>query len=148
MNIEESEAMTTFRFMKQFAKTNHRKGKRGGDCNVTQCQKPGASSWNEPMKAYYCEKCITAIYESSCENGDSRFVFINPDRDIRSDYTFEYETEEMLEKIMEEQLADANRMLTGDVHSHKPFVRTDFKIGRNEKCPCDSNKKYKKCCGA
>ena len=21
------------------------------------------------------------------------------------------------------------------------------KIGRNEKCPCGSNKKYKKCCG-
>jgi hypothetical protein len=29
----------------------------------------------------------------------------------------------------------------------KPFVRTSAKIGRNEKCPCGSNKKYKHCCG-
>ena len=25
-------------------------------------------------------------------------------------------------------------------------VRTESKIGRNEPCPCDSGKKYKKCC--
>lgn len=24
--------------------------------------------------------------------------------------------------------------------------RTEDKVGRNEKCPCGSNKKYKKCC--
>ena len=27
-------------------------------------------------------------------------------------------------------------------------VRTSLKIGRNEPCPCESGKKYKKCCGA
>ena len=27
------------------------------------------------------------------------------------------------------------------------YVRTAKKIGRNEPCPCDSGKKYKKCCG-
>lgn len=26
-----------------------------------------------------------------------------------------------------------------------PYVRTTKKIGRNEKCPCGSGKKYKKC---
>ena len=26
------------------------------------------------------------------------------------------------------------------------FVREERKIGRNEPCPCDSGKKYKKCC--
>ena len=26
------------------------------------------------------------------------------------------------------------------------FVFIEKKIGRNEKCPCGSNKKYKKCC--
>jgi len=30
----------------------------------------------------------------------------------------------------------------------KPFRRETRKIGRNEKCPCGSGKKYKKCCGA
>jgi len=28
----------------------------------------------------------------------------------------------------------------------KPIIRTS-KIGRNDKCPCKSNKKFKKCCG-
>ena len=26
------------------------------------------------------------------------------------------------------------------------FVRESEKIGRNDPCPCDSGKKYKKCC--
>ncbi len=29
----------------------------------------------------------------------------------------------------------------------KPFRRDARKVGRNEKCPCGSGKKYKKCCG-
>lgn len=29
----------------------------------------------------------------------------------------------------------------------QPMVREYPKIGRNEKCPCGSDKKYKKCCG-
>lgn len=29
----------------------------------------------------------------------------------------------------------------------KTVVRTERKIGRNEKCPCGSGKKYKNCCG-
>ncbi len=30
---------------------------------------------------------------------------------------------------------------------HKTFIRTDRKIGRNERCPCGSGKKYKQCHG-
>ena len=29
---------------------------------------------------------------------------------------------------------------------HTPKVR-EYKIGRNDKCPCGSGKKYKNCCG-
>jgi SEC-C motif-containing protein len=29
----------------------------------------------------------------------------------------------------------------------KQFVRTEPKVGRNDPCPCNSGKKYKKCCG-
>jgi preprotein translocase subunit SecA len=28
-----------------------------------------------------------------------------------------------------------------------PYIRNGKKIGRNDKCPCKSGKKYKKCCG-
>ena len=29
----------------------------------------------------------------------------------------------------------------------KQFKSDESKVGRNEPCPCGSNKKYKKCCG-
>jgi hypothetical protein len=29
----------------------------------------------------------------------------------------------------------------------EPYRRTEPKVGRNERCPCGSGKKYKKCCG-
>ena len=28
-----------------------------------------------------------------------------------------------------------------------PVVNKEIKVGRNEKCPCGSGKKYKNCCG-
>ena len=31
-----------------------------------------------------------------------------------------------------------------EVENH---FKKETKIGRNKKCPCNSNKKYKKCCG-
>lgn len=35
-------------------------------------------------------------------------------------------------------------------HHHellKPITRETPKVGRNDECPCGSQKKYKKCCG-
>jgi len=29
----------------------------------------------------------------------------------------------------------------------EPYVRKEPKIGRNQPCPCNSGRKYKKCCG-
>lgn len=34
-----------------------------------------------------------------------------------------------------------------DIGVQKPFEREKIKIGRNDPCPCGSEKKYKKCCG-
>ena len=31
--------------------------------------------------------------------------------------------------------------------SKEEFVPTEKKVGRNEKCPCGSGKKFKHCCG-
>ncbi len=30
--------------------------------------------------------------------------------------------------------------------SDKPYVREEPKVGRNSLCPCNSGKKYKRCC--
>lgn len=35
----------------------------------------------------------------------------------------------------------------GKVINQGPYVRENPKVGRNEPCPCNSGKKYKKCCG-
>ncbi|MFN3194309.1 MAG: SEC-C metal-binding domain-containing protein [Aureliella sp.] len=40
-------------------------------------------------------------------------------------------------------LDDADHVSAND----STFRNEGVKIGRNEKCPCDSGKKYKKCCG-
>ncbi|WP_278366920.1 hypothetical protein [Marinobacter salarius] len=37
------------------------KGKRGGRCNVTACQQPGAWYFNKSTRAYYCENCAREI---------------------------------------------------------------------------------------
>ncbi|MCA9777767.1 MAG: SEC-C domain-containing protein [Candidatus Eremiobacteraeota bacterium] len=36
----------------------------------------------------------------------------------------------------------------GHDHNERTVKRDGPKIGRNDKCPCGSDKKYKKCCGA
>ena len=35
----------------------------------------------------------------------------------------------------------------GYENAQKPYIRSNPKIGRNDPCPCGSEKKYKKCCG-
>lgn len=37
------------------------KGKKDGNCNVTACQKPGATWWNASTRAYYCPHCAAEI---------------------------------------------------------------------------------------
>jgi preprotein translocase subunit SecA len=43
---------------------------------------------------------------------------------------------------------DLRKVLT-DIKENKPkpIIRTEPKTGRNDPCPCGSEKKYKKCCG-
>lgn len=36
----------------------------------------------------------------------------------------------------------------GQIVGTGPITRSSPKVGRNEPCPCDSGKKFKKCCGA
>lgn len=37
--------------------------------------------------------------------------------------------------------------IEGEVFGSDPYVREGPKVGRNDPCPCESGKKYKKCCG-
>ena len=37
------------------------KGAKGGNCNVTACQKPGAMYYNKSTQKYYCKECADEI---------------------------------------------------------------------------------------
>lgn len=37
------------------------KGIKGGSCNVTACQKPGAYYFNKSTEKYYCKECADEI---------------------------------------------------------------------------------------
>lgn len=67
------------------AKTNKYKGLKGGDCNITQCQTDGASSFNPAMNAYYCKQCAINIRSASVRHGDTPFISIS---DLNPDFTF------------------------------------------------------------
>jgi uncharacterized protein YecA (UPF0149 family) len=52
------------------------------------------------------------------------------------------------DKAIKKDLLAMQRMKPPDVFYDKPEPIRVVKIGRNEPCPCNSSKKYKKCCGA
>ncbi len=122
--------------MREKAKTNEQKGKFGGDCNVTQCQKAGACSYNHAMRAYYCEECANKINEASITHNGVGLCDIIPDNSHLDENISKNEEEKRNQTIE----PDSYRPIT------QPLKRIDGKIGRNEKCPCGSNIKYKKCC--
>lgn len=51
-----------------------------------------------------------------------------------------------VEKEFREYLLKENQQLKMQLNKKKPYVREQPKIKRNDPCPCDSGKKYKKCC--
>lgn len=50
-------------------------------------------------------------------------------------------------QLTQRQEKPLNRMTDQQTHLNVAKIKTRKKIGRNEKCPCGSGKKYKKCCG-
>lgn len=46
------------------------KGKKGGSCNRTACQRPGADYYNKYMDAFYCLHCAQEITLYARKMGD------------------------------------------------------------------------------
>lgn len=58
------------------------------------------------------------------------------------------ETNGEKETIIEDGHVHGPNCNHGHHHHHlKPIVRVGAKVGRNDDCPCGSQKKFKKCCG-
>lgn len=127
------------------AETNERKGKRGGDCNRTQCQAPGASSWNTGSLSWYCNECAVMLNEANP-------VAYNqpPMIEALPDDTYNYESELRLQELLKQAKKSRPQAKVRDPFIPtivKPYIRDVAKTGRNSPCPCGSKKKYKKCCG-
>lgn len=57
-----SEMMDHHEAMILKAETNAKKGIKGGDCNVTQCQEPDSAFYfNKSTRKYYCAHCANEI---------------------------------------------------------------------------------------
>ena len=57
----------------------------------------------------------------------------------------------LLEKVKTDVikfLLNMNLVFTNEAEQIKQPSETSKKIGRNDKCPCGSGKKYKHCCGS
>lgn len=52
-----------------------------------------------------------------------------------------------LERQREYELDELNMIGTSDEHTNNTPIRHSPTVGRNDDCPCESGKKYKKCCG-
>ena len=55
------EGISKFRNKLHEAAKEIKKGIKGGNCNVTACQKPNAVYFNKSTKKYYCEHCAELI---------------------------------------------------------------------------------------
>lgn len=160
------DCMERHNFMYKYAEQNLSKGKKGGSCNVTQCQKKGASCYNKGMSAYYCEKCWTDIFNSATCNGLVPCDWILEEH-FKEDghYVYDQDVEEMKQQLLEqaekenkkESLRTADEydkppvspyvsMFGREIQKTQPWTRKFEKVGRNDSCPCGSGKKYKKCC--
>lgn len=71
-----SDTMRQHDAMIERAATNVQKGKRGGDCNRTACQRPHAWWYNKTMQAFYCADCAGMINEA-CLTRDHVTTFEN-----------------------------------------------------------------------
>ena len=57
----------------------------------------------------------------------------------------------LLEKVKTDVikfLLNMNLVLTNEPEQKKQPIEINQKVGRNDKCPCGSGKKYKHCCGS
>jgi len=87
---------------------------------------------------------IDSIKEESVE-----LIFkLQPIQEERKKKVFDLEKQNLIhdEKSSFDRLEKSQAPRPPDVR-HEPFERKMEKVGRNDPCPCQSGKKYKKCCG-
>ena len=100
--------------------------------------------------------CHTKRYETvevKSDNVDSTIIFSGVDTGEEAKGTWEDGQQKQNREIrtleavcVQHEIDHLNGMRILDRAQELTIRRTERKIGRNEKCPCGSGKKYKKCC--
>ena len=100
--------------------------------------------------------CHTKRYETvevKSDNVDGTIIFSGVDTGEEAKGTWEDGQQEQNREIrtlesvcVQHEIDHLNGMRILDRAQELIIRRTERKIGRNEKCPCGSGKKYKKCC--
>ena len=100
--------------------------------------------------------CHTKRYETvevKSDNVDGTIIFSGVDTGEEAKGTWEDGQQEQNREIrtlesvcVQHEIDHLNGMRILDRAQEFTIRRTERKIGRNEKCPCGSGKKYKKCC--
>ena len=100
--------------------------------------------------------CHTKRYETveiKSDNVDGTMIFSGVDTGVHSKGTWEKDENKQEREIrtleavcVQHEIDHLNGMRILDRAQELIIRRTERKIGRNEKCPCGSGKKYKKCC--
>ena len=125
------------------------------------CSECNSGTWHNEFKKEQATDIEKMMSEQMIKHEDNKVFTSHPlwrvyndhNEDLSMDTVKQYEeiltmTDDVKEKLDEritKQLTayDWEHSLYG---SHDPYVRVEPKIGRNDKCPCGSGKKYKKCC--
>ena len=91
----------------------------------------------------YGEGCLS-IPGKVFNNVRSRQITIEDD--VLGRFVLDESTDGLLTAVFQHEVDHFEGITVRD-RQRKPVVRTGPKIGRNDPCPCNSGKKYKKCCG-
>ena len=99
-------------------------------------------SYYEGCLSFPGKGCHTKRYETveiKTEQVEGTMIFSGVDKDDKEIRTLEA-------VCVQHEIDHLNGMRILDRAQELTIRRTERKIGRNEKCPCGSGKKYKKCC--
>lgn len=110
-----------------------------------------ATMKGEVLNSFNAQKAMTWAKESQWNGLEIIKSSINPDNTGMVEFKAHYQVQQTpycLYEVGEFQKVDGKwYYVKGSYPSAPPVVRVQPKIGRNEPCPCGSQKKYKKCCG-
>lgn len=99
-----------------------------------------AKNWSTNSHWKGLEILSTKQGEASHSQGSVEFKAIYSDKENHDYHHHEISTFKKID--------DKWYYVDGQIVGTGPILRSSPKVGRNESCPCGSEKKFKKCCGA